>query len=248
MTILYSLGSVVIISLISIISAVFLTLNETSLQKMLKYLMSFAAGALLGDAFFHLLPEASEEFGFTLYTSISILLGILVSFILEKYVHWRHCHDVTSEHQINHRLAKMNLFGDFVHNFLDGMIIAGSFASSVTVGISTSIAIILHEIPQEISDLGVLLYSGVKKGRAIFLNFLTSLSSLLGVAFTIGLASYMPHVIQYLIPFSAGSFIYIACADLIPELHKESKVSTSFLQLVAFISGMIVLSLLLLLE
>lgn len=248
MIFLYSILSVLIISLISISAVFFLAFKNEILQKVLKYLMSFAAGALLGDAFFHLLPETAEEFGFSIMTSVYVLLGILVFFIVEKYINWRHCHDVSGEHCENHRLAKMNLVGDFVHNFIDGMIIAGSFATSFTVGVSTSIAIMLHEIPQEIGDLGVLMYSGVKKARAVFLNFLTSLSSILGVIFVIVLSVKVEGATAFLMPFASGGFVYIACSDLIPELHKEVGAKSSFYQLLSVISGMAVIGSLLLLE
>ncbi len=239
--------AVFIVSLVSLISISMLSLSETLLKRIVYYLMSFAAGGLLGDAFIHLLPEAAEEYGFTLQISLSVLAGILISFLVEKYIHWRHCH-YFNEASHPHRFAMMNLWGDGVHNFIDGLIIGGSFLTSIPLGISTTIAIVLHEIPQEIGDFGILIYSGIKRGRALFLNFITSLSAFLGVIVALTLTSRIDNLTQFLVPFAAGSFIYISCSDLIPELHKEERTGRSLLQFLVFLGGISVMSLLLLLE
>ena len=167
---LYTLASVFIVSLISLIGIFTITLGTNILKKILLFLVSFSAGALLGDTFIHLIPEMAES-GFTIKTSACILSGIILFFIIEKFLHWRHCHIPTSK-QHPHPLAAVNLVGDGLHNFIDGTLIAGSYLVSVPLGISTTIAVILHEIPQEMGDFGVLLYAGVRRFRALFYNFL----------------------------------------------------------------------------
>jgi len=215
----YSLLSVFLVSAISLIGVFTLAIKDTTLTKILLYFVSFSAGALLGDAFIHLLPEATEN-GFTVQISLAILFGILFSFIVEKVVHWRHCHmPVTKDHP--HSFAYMNLFGDGVHNFIDGLIIGASYLASIPVGIATTLAVIFHEIPQEIGDFGVLLHGGFTKKRALFMNFLTALTAVAGTVIAILLGA-MEGVNANLLAFAAGGFIYIASTDLIPELHRKN--------------------------
>jgi zinc and cadmium transporter len=202
--------------------------------------VSFSAGALLGDVFIHLLPETIET-GFTLASSLYILLGILFSFVIEKIIHWRHCHH-SPTHNHPHPFALMNLVGDVFHNFLDGIIIGVSYLASIPVGIATTLAVVFHEIPQEIGDFGVLLHGGFKKSKALFLNFLTALTAILGAVIALLLSSSIQNLTTYLIPFTIGNFIYIASSDLIPELHKcEFNTKQSFLQLATIILGILVM-------
>jgi zinc and cadmium transporter len=245
---LYSILSVFLVSLISLIGLFTLGIAVEKLRKFLIYTISFSAGALFGDAFIHLLPEIIEsETGFTLISAISILGGILIFFILEKVIHWQHCHmPITKTHV--HPFAYMNLVGDSLHNFIDGLIIAGSYLASVPVGIATTFAVLLHEIPQEIGDFGVLIHGGFSKGRAIFLNFLTALVAVLGTVVALVLGNYVPNIQQILVPIAIGGFLYIAGSDLIPELHKETKVWISIGQIIAFIMGILIMLSLLLLE
>jgi len=243
---LYSLVSVFIVSLISLIGIVTISIKADRIKKFLIYMVSFSAGALLGDAFIHLLPELVEG-GLTLNYSITIIFGVLLFFSLEKVVHWRHCHmPITKEHV--HPFAYMNLLGDSLHNFIDGLIIAGSYLINIQAGIATTIAVILHEIPQEIGDFGVLIHGGFTKGKAIFLNFITALTAVLGVIFALLLNNYVGNIEGYLISLAIGGFLYIAGSDLIPELHKETKISISLIQILTFILGVIVMISLLLLE
>ncbi|MFA4890927.1 MAG: ZIP family metal transporter [Candidatus Gracilibacteria bacterium] len=234
--VLYSFASVIVISLVSLIGVFTLSLSERVLGKILIYMISFAAGGLLGDAFIHLLPEAVEESGFTLNISLYFLIGISVSFIMEKIIRWRHCHHPTTDAH-PHPVAMMNLFGDAVHNFVDGLVIGASYLVSIPVGVATTVAVVLHEIPQEIGDFGILLHGGMSKRRALFLNFATALTAVLGVAVALGLNSYVEDLTLFLIPFAAGGFVYIAVADLIPELHKEVAVGRSLLQFFFFALG-----------
>ena len=244
---LYTIISILVVSLISLVGISLLSLKAAKLEKIIVYMISFSAGALLGDAFIHLIPEAVEENGFSIFVSISILSGIAFSFVAEKIIHWRHCHHpTTSSHP--HHLTKMNLVGEGVHNFIDGIIIATSYLISIPVGIATTIAVILHEIPQEISDFGVLVYGGYTRTKALLANFLISLTALLGAIITILIGTRTENILIFLIPFAAGNFIYIAGSDLIPELHKETKLKVSLAQLILFILGILVMLLLVFLE
>ena len=245
---LYSLASVFIVSIISLVGIITLPINVEKLRKLLIYLVSFAAGALLGDAFIHLLPEAVEETGFEVVISLYVLIGIGFSFLIEKVVHWHHFHYPLEEGHV-HPFAIMNLVGDLVHNFMDGLIIAASYLVSIPVGIATTIAVILHEIPQEISDFGVLLLGGFTKARALFYNFLTALTAVLAAVVVLMIGSSVENITTFLVPFTAGSFIYIAGSDLIPELHKgEFDWKSSLMQFAAIALGVLVMYALLFLE
>jgi zinc and cadmium transporter len=233
---LYTIGSVLIVSTISLIGAVVLLLKKESLKSVLLFMVAFSAGALLGDAFIHLIPEAVSENGLSMQTSLLITVGILIFFILEKIVHWRHCHQVGCPEHIHH-LGIMNFVGDGVHNAIDGMVIAGSFMLNTHLGITTTIAVILHEIPQEIGDFGVLLYSGIKPKKALMLNFISALFAVLGAVVILLVGMKAENLTQIIIPITAGGFIYIAGTDLIPELHKEVKLSKSLVQFGAILMG-----------
>ena len=244
---LYSLASVFIVSLISLIGVFTLGINVDKLRKILIYLISFSAGALFGDAFIHLLPEVIKNGGFGILSAVYILAGILMFFILEKVIHWQHCHmPITKTHV--HPFAYMNLVGDSLHNFIDGLIIAGSYLASIPVGIATTFAVLLHEIPQEIGDFGVLIHGGFKRGRAIMLNFLTALTAVIGTIVALVLGNYISNIQQIIVPLAIGGFLYIAGSDLIPELHKETKVWISIGQIISFIFGILIMMSLLLLE
>lgn len=245
---LLGLLSVLIISLISLVGALTLMLNDKHLAKILLYLVSFAAGSLFGDAFIHLIPEAIENISPAVLASILIIFGILVSFTVERLLQWRHCHIPTSDEH-PHPFAYMNLFGDAVHNLIDGMIIAGSYLVSIPIGVASTLAVLFHEIPQEIGDFGVLIYGGFSKKRAIWLNLLTATAAIAGAIIAIVLSSVLESFIPLLIPFAAGNFIYIAGSDLIPELRKDvcaPKKTTA--QMLAIVIGVFVMALLLLLE
>lgn len=232
----YSLTSVLIVSLLSFIGVLFLAVKKSILQKLLLFLVSFAAGGMLGGAFIHLLPEAIDQLGIGFNFSLSVLGGILAFFILEKFIAWRHCHIPTSR-QHPHPLALMNLVGDAFHNFIDGVIIAASFMTSFSLGMVTTLAVIFHEIPQEIGDFGVLVYGGFTKGKALFFNFASALTAMLGAILTLILGLRLVGVIPLIIPFTAGGFLYIAGSDLIPELHKETNILKSGVQLLGLLLG-----------
>lgn len=245
---IYSLASAFIVSLVALIGIFTLGVKLEKMKKILIYLVSFSAGALLGDAFIHLLPELAElAGGFSVRVSLYILFGILIFFVLEKLVYWQHCHmPITKEHI--HPYSFMILVGDSIHNFLDGLILAGSYLTSIPVGIATFVAVFLHEIPQEIGEFGILLHGGFSKKKALTLNFFTALTIILGVIAGLTLASFFGNIEIYLIALAIGGFIYIAGSDLIPELHKETKLKQSIMQIIWFILGILVMLSLLVVE
>lgn len=246
----YTIVSVLIVSLVSLVGVIGLSVKHEKLSKVLIYLISFSAGALLGDAFIHLLPEVVEKNGLTLSISFSILGGILIFFVLEKLIHWNHCHtEIISDKKHVHPFTYTNLVGDGLHNFIDGTIIAASYLISFEAGLATTIAVVLHEIPQEIGDFAVLLHGGFSKRKALFANFLSALLAFAGALLVFFVQGFMESIEFILVPIAAGGFIYIASSDLIPELHKHShKFSRNILQLIAFVAGIAVMCLLLLLE
>jgi len=242
---IYSILASLVVSLISLIGLSLVFIKTKNLSKITLILVSFAIGSLLGDAFIHLIPESFEFFPSQSTSSLMILLGILIFFILEKILRWHHCHEVNC-HQEEKHVITLNLVGDSVHNFIDGALIAASFQISTFVGLTTTLAVILHEIPQEIGDFGIMIHHGVSVKKTVFYNFITSLTSLLGVLL-ISILNY--DFSFYLIPVTAGGFIYLAATDLIPELHRhDAKIGQSIVQLIFIILGIALMSLLLFLE
>jgi len=227
--------STLLVSLISLVGILFISLNERVIQKILLLLVSFASGTLLGAAFLHLIPESLFPESLSTYSEtavIAILVGILAFFLLEKSL-WRHCHE--RECPI-HTFAYLNLLGDSVHNFIDGVVIAASFLASVPLGVTTTLAVIAHEIPQEIGDFSILIYGGLGKIKALSYNFLTATIAILAAALTYFFYASFPNI-TYLLAFAAGGFIYVATTDLIPELHKERDLSKSVAQFVLLSFG-----------
>jgi len=260
---IYSLLSITGVSLISLVGLFTLSINKNFLKKSVSFLVSLAVGALFGDAIIHLIPEAFEYIENSAIASFFIISGIISFFILEKVLRWQHGHSAEDEEEyvsyneyeketkIHHHhikpLGRMVLISDGVHNFLDGIIVGSSYFLSIEVGIATTIAIILHEIPQEISDFGLLIHSGYSRNKALFVNFISALTSLLGVLFV-----FMFNSIESAVPamtaFAAGGFLYIAGSDLVPELHKVNNAKKSLQQLIIVIIGIGIMFSLLLLE
>ena len=252
---LYSFLSVLIISAISLVGVFSLALSDKVLRAIVFYLVSLAAGALLGDAFVHLIPEAFKA-GATTIMSAAILAGIFLFFILEKIIHWHHPHGqveecaetLASHDHCRKPLGTIIIIADSIHNFIDGVIIAASYLVSLPVGLATTIAVVIHEIPQEIGDFGLLIHSGWSKKRALFFNFLSALSALLGVLAVIILGAGAEKFVPAALAFAAGGFIYIAGADIVPELHKTTGFKKSFFQSLAMLLGFGLMFGLLLLE
>jgi len=226
-----------LISLASLVGVFTLSIKEKTLSKFLLFFISLSAGALMGGAFFHLLPEAGEKMNGDLMFPI-VLLSFILFFLIEKILHWRHCH---KGHCDVHTFGYMNLFGDTVHNFIDGLAIAGTFLIDIKLGIITSLAIALHEIPQEIGDFGVLLYSGFSRKKALLANFLVATASVLGGIIGYFLSFQIENITSYLLPFTAGGFIYIAASDLMPEIRKEVSLKKSMLSFSIFLFGIVIM-------
>jgi zinc and cadmium transporter len=237
--ILYPIISVIIVSLISIIVALPLIIKKKISNKTLLFLLSISVGVLLSSVFMNFLPEAFSE-KYTLGLAFYILAGFLVMFILEKFVHFHHskkCEDGHCGHGHAYNLAPINLIGDGIHNFIDGLVIAGAYAVDITLGITATISIIFHEIPQEIADFGVLLYSGMSKKKALLFNFLSAATAILGTIVGIVLIGKLDWFNEFIIPFAAGNFIYIAASNLVPQLHRQCKLRDTFMHIFAILLG-----------
>ncbi len=247
MSYILAILSVVAVSLVSLAGVFTLSIREDKIKKYVFILVSLAVGALLGDAFIHLIPEAFESSENPTMVSLLIIAGILAFFVLEKFLHWHHHGEDTEEDHV-HPVGKLVLFSDGVHNFIDGIIIGTSFLASTSLGVATTIAVILHEIPQEIGDFAVLLHSGYTRKRALWLNFLSALTAVLGTIVAFAFGNFAEAFSTMVLPLAAGGFIYIAVADLIPELHKTKVVRHSILQFGSLLLGVLLMLALLLLE
>lgn len=240
----WTIGSVVAVSLASLAGIAALFLGERRLQNVLFILVSLAVGAMFGDAFIHLVPQAFRQSQSPVSTSLQILVGILLFFLLEKFLLWRHEHQPGHVHPVGY----MNLIADGVHNFLDGILIGVSYLTSLEVGIATTLAVLLHEIPQEIGDFGVLLHAGFSARSAIWLNLLSAVLAIVGAAMALAVGAHVHQLPSVILPMSAGTFIYIAGSDLVPELHREREPVRSLVQLITIGLGIGLMFLLTLIE
>ncbi|PPD29060.1 MAG: ZIP family metal transporter [Methylomonas sp.] len=229
------------VSVCSLSSAIAVWLKPETLKWLVPNLVALAVGVLLGDAFIHLIPDAIQRQGEVSQVCLTVLIGMFVFFVLEKGVRWRHDHNVETRPTTNYilPLAKMNLIGDAMHNFVDGILIAGSFLADPLVGLTTTLAIIAHEIPQELGDVGALLRGGFSPRQAVLYNFYCSLTVLPGAIFTLLLSQLAESSLIVLLPIAAGGFIYIAASDLIPVLHERSSLIHLGGQSAAFASGIV---------
>ena len=228
----------------------FLLLPERVRTRMLSPMVSFAIGALLGAAFLAILPHAFEVPGVDAHSvTLTVLCGILVFFLLEKMVIWRHCHTDDCEVHVpdvdkarHAATGNLILIGDGIHNMVDGVLIAAAFLTDVHLGVVTSIAVIAHEIPQELGDFAVLLHSGFSRGKALLYNMLTSLTTVIGGVVAFYSLTLANRIVPYVLAVAASSFIYIAVADLIPGLHKRPEFSATMQQIVLIAFGVTVIS------
>ncbi len=243
----YSLLSVFLVSLLSLLGIAFISISELRLKQMIFVMVSLAVGSLFGDAFIHLLPQSFDKFHSKVEASLWVLAGIFVFFVLEKFLLWRHEHTLGANQPIQ-PVGYMNLFADGVHNFIDGTIIGASYLASFPLGIATTLAVIFHEIPHELGNFFVLLYAGFTKTRALFFNFLTGLFAIFGTLIVLLVGSRLEHLSLLMLPLAAGGFIYIAGSDLVPELNKEVELSKSLVQLIAIAIGVGLMLLLTLVE
>jgi|SRR3989339_149089 len=235
----YSIIATFVVSVISFVGIVTLFLKDRILNKIVFYLVAISAGSLMGGAFLHLIPEAVEsiegEHGIDVIV-IAVLIGFALFFILERVLHWHHCHQHGGDCSV-HPFTYLNLIGDGLHNFIDGVVIVAAFSLSTELGVATTIGVILHEIPQEISDFGVLIYGGFTKGKALLFNFLSGITAIFGALCGFVLINVAQEAMPLLIGITAGGFIYISASDLIPELHKESKFYKSLIAFGCFFAG-----------
>jgi len=232
--ILEAIAATVLVSLVSLVGVLLLTLKKQTLNEAVFYILSFATGSLLAAAFLDLLPEAIGDGDSRLALGIA-LGGMILFFVMERFVHWHHEHHDHSEHE--KPVAYLVLAGDALHNFFDGVSIAASFSVSPALGATTTLAIMLHEIPQELSDFTLLIYAGFSTKKAIATNLLVAFTAILGALAFFYLANYVEHLETYGLALAAGGFIYIAGSDLIPELHKEKVWHKTILQLLAVLAG-----------
>jgi zinc and cadmium transporter len=234
---LWIVGSGLLMSAIALVGSVTLMLSERTLQRILLPLVAFAAGSLLGGAFFHMIPAglAAGMSDVTAYTLV--LAGFAVFFGLEQFLHWHHCH--RAETSCKKPLTYLILIGDGLHNFLGGLAVAGTFLIDIRLGIVTWLAAAAHEVPQELGDFGVLVHGGWKRRQALFYNVLSALTFLVG-----GIVAYVASFrldVSFLVPFAAGNFIYIGAADLIPEVKEHAELKTNVIHFVAFVSGVMLM-------
>jgi len=239
------LAAVLAVSLLSVVGAVVL-LGRGWVKSLLPLLVALAAGALLGDTFLHLLPHAVEDAGdrFTPMIAYGVLAGLVGFFLIEGVLHWHHHGEDVHDHAPGgiHSFGWMNLIGDGLHNLIDGMLIAGAWLASPEAGLATTIAVALHEIPQEFGDFGVLIHAGFTPRKAIVLNLLSGLAAVVGAVFVL-VTSGDHGLAQFLVPVAAGGFLYIACADLVPEMRKRAhgkQLITTMLALVVGLGMMVV--------
>jgi zinc and cadmium transporter len=242
-----ALGSVGFVSSLSFLGALSLLVGESLLRRSLLVLVSLGVGGLLGDAFLHLLPESyGNKANHELTVSLLVLAGILLFFIQEKILKWKHLHSDSAGHI--HPVGYMNLVATGMHNFVDGVLIGASFLAGPRIGIATTLAVALHEIPHEISDFGVLVHAGFKPKKALLLNFLSALTAIAGTVAALWVGTLAAAFVTTVLPFAAGGFIYIAACDLVPELHKDNSFGGSVTQLMGISFGILLMVLLRLLE
>ena len=238
----YIIIIVIVGSLVSFFGIITLFFNKMKVENLLLTLISVSAGTLFGSAFFHLIPEAVEKEGsFSVFISLLILTGIMIFFLLDKLIHWKHYRVESSLMHMGdskRSMAYLNLIGDGFHNLIDGLIIAGAYLVSIPTGIAATISVIIHEAPQEIVDFGVLMYSGLSRRKALFFNFLSAVLAIVGAIIGIIFGAQSETFIKIIVPFAAGAFIYIAGFNLIPELlRKNYKLKTLIQRFIAFIIG-----------
>jgi zinc and cadmium transporter len=230
-------GSGILMSLLALVGSATLLLHPETLDRILKPLVAFAAGSLLGGALFHMLPAATERGLSTADASLSMMVGFTLFLALEQFLHWHHCHRASAD--CKKPLAYLILLGDGLHNFLGGLGVAGVFLVDLRLGIGAWLAAAAHEVPQELGDFGVLVHAGWSKSRALLFNLLSGLTFLIG-----GLVAYAASAsldVTLLVPFAAGNFVYIGASDLVPEVNKHHSASASLVNFLSFAAGLALL-------
>jgi len=231
-----ALTSASAVSLLSLVGIASLPFSEESLKRITFILVSLATGALFGDAILHILPEVFRRSEHTLHSSLWVLTGILASFMFEKFLRWKDHHELEHVHTIK-PVGRIILLSDGLHNLMDGILIGASFQVNRDVGIATTLAVALHELPHEIGDFGVLIDSGYSKGRALVFNFFCACIAIAGVFVAFGFQSGLQSFPWIALPLTGGSFLYIAGSNLTPELQKEYAPIRSLIQCIAMMAG-----------
>ena len=224
-------------SALALVGATTIFLPPPILARLLLPMVGLAAGSLLGGAFFHMLPESVDVLGNDLDIYLALVVGFLVFFVLEQFLHWHHCH--RAEHDQHRPLGYLVLLADGLHNLIGGLAVGGAFMVDIRVGIVTWLVAAAHEVPQELGDFGVLVHSGWQRRSALAWNFASALTFLLGALLAYALADHIE--VGYLLPFAAGNFIYIAAADLLPEITAETRTRNKLETSAAFMIGLTIL-------
>ena len=236
-TFIWIIVSGLLMSCIALVGSVTVFLKESTLQKIILPLVAFSAGSLIGGALFHMLPASVEHLGNDIRLYIWIAVGFVLFFMLEQFLHWHHCHLPPGEHK--QPLTYLILIADGIHNLIGGLSVGASFLINIHLGIVTWIAAAAHEIPQELGDFGILLHGGWSKRHALFYNFLSALTFLLGGIIVYFMSAKVDT--GFLIPFAVGNFLYIAAADLVPEIKRHKSIHVNIIHLLSLISGLVLL-------
>jgi zinc and cadmium transporter len=217
-----------------LVASTFLLVRDSLRSALVPWLVSYAVGALLGAAMLGILPRSFEQLPAT-HVLGTLLAGIMLFFVLEKLVLWRHCH--THDCEVHDASVVPVLVGDAFHNFVDGAVIAAAVMTSVPLGLSTAVAVAAHEIPQEIGDFAILLHAGYSRRRAMVLNALSAGASAVGAIAAFLAFDYVPMMLPYFLALAASSFLYVAMADLIPGLHRGRTDASSLRQILLIAAG-----------
>jgi zinc and cadmium transporter len=218
----------------ALVASGLLFFNDRLRVTLVPWLVSYAVGTLLGVALLVLLPEALEHLSAKTVLG-SLLGGIMLFFLLEKLVLWRHCH--THDCEAHGMAAPMVIVGDAFHNFLDGVVIGTAVRTSIPLGVSTALAVATHEIPQELGDMAILLHAGYSRRKALMLNLVSGVSAVLGAIVAVIALDWVPQVNPHVLSVAAAGFLYVAMADLIPDLHRGRVDSSTFRQLALAVAG-----------
>jgi len=236
-TLIWILGSTFAMSLIAWVGLITLFFNEKLLRKIILPLVALSAGALLGGAFLHMIPESITKMDNLLNVFLWLLFGFSLFFLLENFIHWHHCHETPSKHK--KPVTYLILIADGIHNFIGGLAIAGAFIVDIKVGLVTWLACAAHEIPQELGDFGILIHGGWHKKKALLFNFLSALTIVLGGLIAFFISTKIDAT--FLLPFAAGNFIYIASSDLIPEIKHDTNIKNNLILFATFIIGILLI-------